>query len=66
MLKLQPEGASLLQTHTGAAKGTPEVIKLPAPSMSPGKSLVQALQDRQTSREFSRTPVPLHVISNLL
>jgi SagB-type dehydrogenase family enzyme len=44
----------------------PDVIKLPDPETECGKSLMQALKDRQTSCEFSAKELPLRVLSNLL
>lgn len=41
-------------------------IKLPPPEMEGGKSLMQALQARSSSREFSEQPLPLQLLSNLL
>jgi SagB-type dehydrogenase family enzyme len=41
-------------------------IKLLVPQMQGGKTLMQALKDRQTQREFSSQEVPLQVISDLL
>jgi len=45
---------------------TMQTIKLPAPDMSGGKPLMQALKDRQTTREFAERELPLEVMSNLL
>lgn len=55
---LHPEGPTRAQG--------PDVIKLPAPDTERGKPLMQALKDRQTSREFSDKKLPLRVLSNLL
>jgi nitroreductase len=41
-------------------------IKLPAPQLEGGKSLMQALKERKSSREFSPKELPLQVISDLL
>ena len=41
-------------------------VKLPAVQKDEGKSLMQALSDRKTSREFSNEKLPLQVLSNLL
>ena len=43
-----------------------QVIQLPKPQMSGGKPLLQALKDRQTSRDFSTRKLTLQMISNLL
>lgn len=44
----------------------PSRLKLPAPDMSGGKPLMQALHERHSSREFSHQKLPLYLISNLL
>lgn len=41
-------------------------VKLPVPQTEGGKPLMQALKERQTSREFSPKELPLQVISDLL
>ena len=60
------EGGVLLHAGPRAKSGAPEVIRLPAPDLSGGKPLMQALKDRHTSREFSNKAVPLNVMSDLL
>jgi SagB-type dehydrogenase family enzyme len=48
---------------------TPEesqVLKLPGPQTEGGKPLMQALKERQSSREFSGEKLSLQVLSNLL
>lgn len=68
-MRRAPEGSALLTLpHPGGstrAQG-PDVIKLPAPETERGKPLMQALKDRQTSREFSDKKLRLQVLSNLL
>ncbi|MEQ8152395.1 MAG: nitroreductase family protein [Smithellaceae bacterium] len=44
----------------------PEVIKLPPPDLKGGKSLMQSLQERKTSRSFSSKKLPPEVLSSLL
>jgi nitroreductase len=44
----------------------PGRLKLPAPDMSGGKPLMQALHERRSSREFSHQKLPLYLLSNLL
>ncbi len=66
MLHTEPDGGALLRTEARMKINAPETIKLPAPDLGSGKSLMQALQDRHTSREFSAKAVPMTVISNLL
>jgi nitroreductase len=41
-------------------------IQLPEPKLDQSKSLVQALKDRKTSREFAAGSLPLQTMSNLL
>lgn len=41
-------------------------IALPAPQTEGGKPLLDALRERQSTREFSDRPVPLQTLSNLL
>jgi len=41
-------------------------IPLPAPKLDSGKSLVQALKDRKTTREWATQNLPEQTISNLL
>jgi len=41
-------------------------IRLLPPQLDGGKSLMQSLQDRKSSREFSRKELPLQVLSDLL
>jgi len=41
-------------------------IQLPKPQMDGGKPLMQALKERESSRDFSLEKLPLQVLSNLL
>ncbi len=41
-------------------------IKLPPPDLKGGKSLMQSLQERKTSRSFTTKKLPIEVLSNLL
>lgn len=41
-------------------------VKLPPPDLKGGKSLLQSLQERKTSRSFSSKKLPPEVLSNLL
>ncbi|HTY21497.1 MAG TPA: SagB/ThcOx family dehydrogenase [Desulfomonilaceae bacterium] len=41
-------------------------VQLPEPKLDPSKSLVQALKDRKTSREYSGDKLPEQTLSNLL
>jgi nitroreductase len=41
-------------------------IKLLAPQLDGGKTLMQSLKDRRSSREFSRKALPLQLLSDLL
>jgi SagB-type dehydrogenase family enzyme len=55
----------LMMGVTGMAGGA-EVLKLPPPQMMGGMPLMQALQARHSSREFSGKPLPQQVLSDLL
>lgn len=66
MLHIRPEGGALLHAETHAEPQMHERIDLPVPDTAGGKSLMQALQERRTSREFSDKTLPLRLISNLL
>jgi nitroreductase len=46
--------------------GTLDVIRLPHPMTAGGKPLMDALRDRQSSRDFSPAPLPEQVLSDLL
>ena len=41
-------------------------VKLPPPNLNSGKSLMQSLQARKSSRDFSKKKLPVEVLSNLL
>jgi SagB-type dehydrogenase family enzyme len=41
-------------------------VKLPPPNLNSGKSLMQSLQARKSSRDFSAKKLPMEVLSNLL
>ncbi len=51
-------------TMSWAAELSP--IKLPPPNLKGGKSLMQSLQARKSSRDFSAKKLPVEVLSNLL
>ncbi len=51
---------------TGALAQTAQIIALPALSMTGGKSLMQALKDRQSIREYADRPLSDQDLSNLL
>ncbi len=46
--------------------GSLAAIRLPAPQTTGGKPLMEALRDRNSSRDFSPVPLPEQVLSNLL
>jgi len=50
----------------GAAAQEVRMVKLPTPDMQGGKSLMQALLARHSTREFSANPLPQQELSNLL
>ena len=66
MLHTEPDSGALLRTELRAKTNAPETLKLPAPDLESGNSLMHALQGRHTSREFSAKAVPMTLISNLL
>lgn len=41
-------------------------IKLPAPQLDGGKSLMQALKERRSERSFSPKKIPVNILSNML
>lgn len=41
-------------------------LPLPPPQLRVGRPLMQALQDRKSSREFSTNALPLQTLANLL
>ena len=49
-----------------AAAQESKSIRLPAPDLSGGKPLMQALRERKTSREFSAKPLPPQALADLL
>jgi SagB-type dehydrogenase family enzyme len=51
-------------TSSWAAELLP--VKLPPPNLNGGKSLMQSLQARKSSRDFSAKKLPVEVLSNLL
>jgi SagB-type dehydrogenase family enzyme len=57
---LLPAGILVSQTQAS------EVIQLPDPQTSGGKPLMQALQERKTTRSFSPRELPQGMLSNLL
>lgn len=59
-------GLACLALASAAIAKEPNMIKLPAPDMQGGKPLMQALKERQSTREFSARPLPQSVLSNLL
>jgi nitroreductase len=54
----------LIGTHSFTAAADP--ISLPQPQLDASKSLVQALKDRKTTREYAAGEVSKQVLSNLL
>lgn len=55
-----------LEPEHAKPRPAPEVLVLPAPQQAGGKPLLEALQQRRSSREFSRRELPAAVLSNLL
>jgi nitroreductase len=57
--------AAAAATTTAFAQ-QPQAIDLPAPAMDGGKSLMQSLKERQTTRDYSDRPLAPQTLSNLL
>ncbi len=57
--------AAVAATTAGFAQ-QPQAIDLPAPAMEGGKSLMQALKDRQTICDYSDQALPKQTLANLL
>jgi nitroreductase len=57
--------AVLAGTSAGAASEA-QIMQLPAPKMSGGMPLMQALKLRHSTREYADRPLPLPVLSDLL
>ncbi len=57
--------AAAARRRPGSPQGAPPV-ELPAPRLSPGKSLPESLRRRRTTREISDRKLPLQLLSNLL
>ena len=56
----------LICCHAACLAAELQNINLPVPRMEGGKPLMQALKDRQSTREFNPKPIPLQVLSDLL
>lgn len=62
----------LLSSVAAAATATPgfaqkpQAIDLPPPAMTGGKSLMQSLKDRQSTRDYSNQTLSNQILSNLL
>lgn len=58
--------ALLLQGGLALSSPTRQDIQLPPPDTTGGIPLMQALQKRQSTRDYQNTPIPIHVLSSLL
>ena len=58
--------SSLLAASGLYAAAADSEIKLPAPDKTGGKPLMQALQARQSTREFKEQAIPMEMLSSLL
>ena len=56
----------MLAAFALAGAGLSQTVPLPPPQKTGGMPLMEALNKRQTSREFSDQKLPDHVVSNLL
>jgi len=57
---------AVLASNQESEKKPTKLIELMKPQTEGGKSLMQALKERQTSRQFSSEKIPPQVLSNLL
>jgi SagB-type dehydrogenase family enzyme len=62
----RPETSALLHDKATLPATQQDVIKLPTPETRRGKPLMQAMQERHTTREFSDMTLSPSVLSNLL
>ena len=58
--------AAVLAGSSAQAASEAAVMQLPAPKMSGGMPLMQALKLRHSTREYAERPLPLPVLSDLL
>ncbi len=59
--------AAVLAAAAAASAGQlPPPVELPTPTLDNATTLVQALKERRTGREFSTAPLPLQTLSDLL
>ena len=58
--------AILLNSMTVSEASELQIIRLPQPQILQGKTLMQALSERKTSREFATEDIPPQTLSNLL
>jgi SagB-type dehydrogenase family enzyme len=67
-IKVMATAVGLMMATIASWSGAEELhdVPLPAPRMTGGKPLMQALKERQSSRSFGRTELPLQVVSDLL
>jgi hypothetical protein len=70
-VKAVPSLAVIASSAASAAmdsheKSSLQIIVLPEPEKTGGKSLMQSLQERKTSREIKSMDLPMQIISNLL
>jgi SagB-type dehydrogenase family enzyme len=63
---LEKMRAVLTKNEQGSKAADPNKIKLVKPQTDGGKTLMQALKERKTSREFSSEKLPMQVLSNML
>ena len=58
--------ALLAASVTGGFAQSPDPVPLPKPRTDGGRPLMQVFKDRKSTREFSREPLPLQTVSDLL
>jgi nitroreductase len=55
-----------MEAYVSAQTGTPADISLPAPRMTGGKPLMDAIRERHSTREYSQAPLSLEDLSQVL
>ncbi len=62
----KPDGGALLHAGPSPSAADHSTVSLPPPDTQRGKPLMQALRERQSSREYDKAQLPMDVLSNLL
>ncbi len=65
-LVMVPAIIGLGMMSSSPATGDEKSVALPAPQMTGGKPLMEALKERRSTREFKKDAIPMDALSNLL